>query len=338
MNRVGIVAKPDASQARDVVERLIAWLEERGRSVVLDKETAGLVPHAPVTAVGRADLPGQVDLIIVLGGDGTLLSVSRSVGDLGTPLLGVNLGGLGFLTATTLDEMLPALEAFLDGRMVIDERMMLAARVRRDGAVVADFLALNDVVIMKSAMSRIIDFTVAVDGQAATAYRADGLIISTPTGSTAYNLSTGGPILFPTMDAVVLTPICSHTLTNRPIVLPADQRIYAGGGGSIRPYGWQLAGPLASNNDPIGGRSSLVLNLEARIKITETIGIVPFFDAGSYYESPVPQLGRTLLYGVGLGARYYTAFGPLRLDLATPLHKRSADSPIQVYISLGQAF
>ncbi len=191
MNRVGIVAKPDASQARDVVERLIAWLEERGRSVVLDKETAGLVPHAPVTVVGRVDLPGQVDLVIVLGGDGTLLSVSRSVGDLGTPLLGVNLGGLGFLTATTLDEMLPALEAFLDGRMVVDERMMLAARVRRDGAVVADFLALNDLVIMKSAMSRIIDFTVAVDGQAATAYRADGLIIS----------------------------------TNRPIVLPGTQRI-----------------------------------------------------------------------------------------------------------------
>jgi translocation and assembly module TamA len=120
--------------------------------------------------------------------------------------------------------------------------------------------------------------------------------------------------------------------------LPSDQRIYAGGGGSVRPYGWQMAGPLASNNVPIGGKSSLVLNLEARIKVTETIGVVPFVDAGSYYESPVPQLGRTPLYGVGLGLRYYTAFGPLRLDLATPLHKRSGDSPIQVYISLGQAF
>jgi len=120
--------------------------------------------------------------------------------------------------------------------------------------------------------------------------------------------------------------------------LPADQRIYAGGGGSIRPYGYQLAGPLDIGNKPIGGKSSLVLNLEARVKITENIGIVPFVDAGSYYESPVPQVGRTLLYGVGLGLRYYSAFGPLRLDLATPLHKRSADSPIQVYISLGQAF
>src|SRR5215469_1383958 len=120
--------------------------------------------------------------------------------------------------------------------------------------------------------------------------------------------------------------------------LPSDQRIYAGGGGSIRPYGYLMSVPLAPNNVPIGVRSSLVMNLEARVKITETIGIVPFFDAGSYYESPVPQLDRTLLYGVGLGLRYYTAFGPLRLDLATPLHKRSGDSPIQVYISLGQAF
>jgi translocation and assembly module TamA len=139
--------------------------------------------------------------------------------------------------------------------------------------------------------------------------------------------------------AILAGKLAFGTLDGAPLSqLPADQRIYAGGGGSIRPYGWQLAGPLAPNNDPIGGRSSLVLNLEARIKITETIGIVPFFDAGSYYESPVPQLGRTLLYGIGVGARYYTAFGPLRLDLATPLHKRSADSPIQVYISLGQAF
>jgi translocation and assembly module TamA len=139
--------------------------------------------------------------------------------------------------------------------------------------------------------------------------------------------------------AILAGKLALGSLDGAPLAqLPADQRIYAGGGGSIRPYGWQLAGPLASNDKPIGGRSSLVLNLEARIKITETIGVVPFVDAGSYYESPVPQLGRTLLYGVGLGLRYYTAFGPLRLDLATPLHKRNADSPIQVYISLGQAF
>ena len=120
--------------------------------------------------------------------------------------------------------------------------------------------------------------------------------------------------------------------------LPADKRIYAGGGGSVRAYGYQMAGPLDANNNPIGGRSSLELSLEARIKITQTIGIVPFFDAGSYYTSPVPQLGKQIFYGPGLGLRYYTPFGPVRLDIATPLRRRSADSPVQLYISLGQAF
>jgi NAD+ kinase len=223
--RVGIVAKPDAAEAPGVVRRLIEWLGARGLAVLLDKETASLVADLSLPQASRSDLPGQVDVIVVLGGDGTLLGIARAVGDLGVPILGVNLGGLGFLTATTLDEMMPALEAFLAGRMVIEERMMLAARVRRNAAAGGEFLALNDVVIMKSAMSRIIDLSVAVDGEPATAYRADGLIIATPTGSTAYSLSAGGPILFPTMDAVVLTPICSHTLTNRPIVLPGTQRI-----------------------------------------------------------------------------------------------------------------
>jgi translocation and assembly module TamA len=139
--------------------------------------------------------------------------------------------------------------------------------------------------------------------------------------------------------AVIAARVGLGSLDGAPLApLPADQRIYAGGGGSLRPYGYQMAGPLDAEGVPIGGRSSLVFNLEARVKITETIGIVPFVDAGSYYETSLPQLGRTMLWGVGLGLRYYTAFGPLRLDLATPLKKRSADSPVQVYISLGQAF
>ena len=141
------------------------------------------------------------------------------------PILGVNLGGLGFLTATTLEELFPALEAVLRGEYAAEERMVLVARLTRGGSPLAEQLALNDVVITKSALSRIIDLDVRADGQPMTAYRADGLIISTPTGSTAYNLSAAGPILFPTMDAVVLTPICSHTLTNRPIVLPASIRL-----------------------------------------------------------------------------------------------------------------
>ena len=225
MTRVGVVAKPDAVGAREALLRLLEWLEVRGLPATLEKETAALVPAAAVAVTGKPDLPPQSDLIVVLGGDGTLLSMARAVGDLGVPLLGVNLGGLGFLTATTLDKMIPALEAFVAGRMAIDERMMLTARLVRNGQRLGEYAALNDLVITKSAMSRIINLSVSVEGQYATAYRADGLIISTPTGSTAYSLSAGGPILFPTMDAVVLTPICSHTLTNRPIVLPAAHRI-----------------------------------------------------------------------------------------------------------------
>lgn len=225
MKRVGLVAKPDAVEAQRVVLTLLDWLGARGLAVVLEKETAGLAPGAPVAAARKSDLPGQVDALIVLGGDGTLLSMARAVGDLGVPILGINLGGLGFLTATTLDELLPAMEALLAGAMAVEERMMLSARLTRGGQTVGEYVALNDVVITKSAMSRIIDLAVSVDGRHATAYRADGLIISTPTGSTAYNLSAGGPILFPTMDAVVLTPIAPHTLSNRPIVLPGAQRI-----------------------------------------------------------------------------------------------------------------
>jgi NAD+ kinase len=225
VNRVGIVAKPDAPQAPAALARLVQWLQARGLGVVLDKDSAGLVPALAAPSAARSDLPAQVDFIVVLGGDGTLLSVARTVGELALPLLGVNLGGLGFLTTTTLDEMPAALAAFLDGRMAVEDRMMLTARVRRDERVAGAFLALNDVVIMKSAMSRIIDLAMAVDGLPATAYRADGLIVATPTGSTAYSLSAGGPILLPTMDAVVVTPVCSHTLTNRPIVLPGTSRI-----------------------------------------------------------------------------------------------------------------
>ena len=225
MTRVGLVAKPDAPAAPALLLRLVEWLTSRGLSVTLEKETAGLVPSAAAATVRKSDLPGQCDFIIVLGGDGTLLSMARAVGDLGVPLLGINLGGLGFLTATTVEEAVAAVDAYLGGRMAIDERMMLAARVVRRGQSVGEYAALNDVVITKSAMSRIINLEVSVQGEYATAYRADGLIISTPTGSTAYCLSAGGPILFPTMDAVVIVPIASHTLTNRPIVLPGHQRI-----------------------------------------------------------------------------------------------------------------
>jgi NAD+ kinase len=223
VTRVGIVAKTDAPEA--VVTGLLEWLHARNVAVMLEKETATLAPAATVAVATKSELPSLVDLIVVLGGDGTLLSMARAVGDLGVPLLGVNVGGLGFLTATTLDEMFPAVEAALAGRMRVDDRMLLHAHVVRNGETLGDYVALNDVVITKSAMSRIINLSVSVEAQHATSYRADGLIISTPTGSTAYCLSAGGPIVYPAVDAIVLTPIASHTLTNRPIVLPGAHRI-----------------------------------------------------------------------------------------------------------------
>ncbi len=225
MKRLGIVAKTDRDEARTVVPQLLRWCAERDIQPILEKDTAGLCPQATCGVVGRSELPSHSDLLLVLGGDGTLLSMARMVGDLGVPILGVNLGGLGFLTALTVEELFPALEAYLRDELVIEDRMLLEARVYRQGERLGEYAALNDVVITKSAMSRIIWLEVAVDGDFATGYRADGLIVSTPTGSTAYCLSAGGPIVYPTMDAVVLTPICSHTLTNRPIVLPATQRI-----------------------------------------------------------------------------------------------------------------
>jgi NAD+ kinase len=225
VKRIGIVAKRDTREAPAAVARLVDWLRTRHLPIIVDKDTGDLLPGGDVTVVNRDELSAQVDVLIVLGGDGTLLSAARAVGDVGVPIFGVNLGDLGFLTTTTLDEMFPALEALLAGRMAIEERMILAARVQRNGEWLREHVALNDVVIMKAAMSRIINLAVSVEGQHAIRYRADGLIVSTPTGSTAYNLSAGGPILFPVMDAIVLTPVCSHTLTNRPIVLPAALRV-----------------------------------------------------------------------------------------------------------------
>ena len=225
MRRLGAVAKTDAAEAPGALRMLAAWAAERGLALLVEKEAADLVADLHLATARKADLPSDSDLLIVLGGDGTLLSVARAVGDLAIPIVGVNLGDLGFLTATTLDEMIPALDALLRGEMVIEERMMLATRVYRDGQVVGTWLGLNDTVITKAAMSRIINLSVSIDGQHAILYRADGLIVSTPTGSTAYSLSAGGPILYPTMDAVVLTPICSHTLTNRPIVVPGAQHV-----------------------------------------------------------------------------------------------------------------
>lgn len=223
MRAVGIATKPRRPEAAEVVRALLAWLEERGCGALIDHETAALLGRKD--GLPRERLTAQADLVVVLGGDGTLLSVARTAALREVPLLGVNLGGLGFLTEVPMDELFPVLAAVLDGEVKPTRRLMLACQVSRGGATVADYVALNDAVINKGAMSRIIDLETFIDGEYVTTYRADGLIVSTPTGSTAYCLAAGGPILYPTLGALVLTPICPHTLTNRPVVVPDTVRI-----------------------------------------------------------------------------------------------------------------
>ncbi len=219
--RVGIVMKPHWPEAREVLRQLIPWLKGKACEVVLDIETATLA-GAGETGLAKADVSRAADLVVVLGGDGTLLSVARLVESGEVPILGVNLGGLGFLTEITLDELYPVLGAVLSGKYRASRRMLLQVTVRRGGEPIAEDIVLNDAVMTKAALARIVDLEVFVEHEYVTTYRADGLIISTPTGSTAYGLSAGGPILFPTMHALILVPICPHTLTNRPLVLPEE--------------------------------------------------------------------------------------------------------------------
>jgi len=221
--RIGIISKPKKKDAGDILSRLVKWLKERGTEPIMDKETAGLIDEK--SHYTRQDIATLSEFVIVLGGDGTLLSVARLIGEKGTPILGVNLGSLGFLTEVTLDEMYPLLDQILSGEMIIDDRGMLEASIQREGKEVARYSVLNDVVINKGALARMILMETRVDGHYLNTYRADGLILSTPTGSTAYSLSAGGPIVYPTVGAVIISPICPHTLTNRPIVVPDDVTI-----------------------------------------------------------------------------------------------------------------
>lgn len=218
--RIGIVAKTHRPRSASTVRRLVRWLSRRpGCRVMVESETAA-ASKAGLPGTGREELARRCDLVVVIGGDGTLLSMARVVAGRGTPLLGVNLGSLGFLTEVPLHQLFPTLRQVLQGKFAFDRRLMLEARVLRRGRAIKSLSLLNDVVINKSALARIIDLSITVDGRLLTTYKADGLIVSTPTGSTAYSMSAGGPIVYPNLQAMVMTPICPHTLTNRPIVLP----------------------------------------------------------------------------------------------------------------------
>ena len=227
MKVIGVLARPDLVEAGPTVRGLVKWLQERGVRPCLDPATAALggaeASSACHVASGR-EVAAEADALVVLGGDGTLLAASRLL-DRSVPVLGVNFGSLGFLTEIALPELYPTLEALLEGRHQSEERRLLHAVVQRAGKADAEADVLNDVVITKGGGSRIIELDVSVDGLFVSAFRADGLIVSSPTGSTAYNLAAGGPILHPTLPAIVLTPICPHMLANRPLVVGDDVRI-----------------------------------------------------------------------------------------------------------------
>lgn len=215
---VGIIYKHHHQPAKNEALKLEAWFQNRGIKVFPQEMSAETVGEG----VSRKNLfiPENVDWVVVLGGDGTLLGAARQVVRYGAPILGVNLGGLGFLTCIPLERLYPVVETMVSGGLQVESRMMLETTVSRDRKQVIRFQVLNDVVINKSTLARIIDLNVVINDVFVTTFRADGLIISTPTGSTGYNLSAGGPILYPTIETFVLTPICPFTLTNRPIIVP----------------------------------------------------------------------------------------------------------------------
>jgi NAD+ kinase len=221
MVRVAIVCKPQKEEVTRLLPELIAWLRQRGYEPLLDEEGGKYTAAAP--AVNRAEMPGYAPrLVIVLGGDGTLLSVARIFAATGTPILSVNLGFLGFLTEVRLADLYATLDGWCKDCYELDERSMLHAELWREGASHSSFEALNDVVVSKGDIARMGEFTVELDGKKVADFRADGVIVSTPTGSTAYTLAANGPILTPDVDALVVTPICPHLLTLRPIVVRGD--------------------------------------------------------------------------------------------------------------------
>jgi len=225
MPYAAVISKPQKPELCEILAEVVDWFAAHGYECVLDPESAGYL-NRPEAAVERPEMPSYKPMLCVtLGGDGTLLSAARAFAHSDTPILGCNLGSLGFLTEVPLAELFTTLEAWKDGTAFIDSRNMMHAQLLRDSQAPREWLALNDVVLAKGAIARMGEFMVEVDGQFVARFRADGVIVSTPTGSTAYTLAAGGPILIPSLDAMVLTAICPHLLTIRPIVVAGGSEI-----------------------------------------------------------------------------------------------------------------
>ncbi len=220
---IGILTKPKFPEVRSTLQAVVSWLRERHIEVVLDVTSAALLGEPG--GIQKTQLASKSDVLLVLGGDGTMLNAARLAGERSIPILGVNMGGLGFLTEVRLEHLYPSLERVFANDFVLDERIMLKTHIHRHGETVAQGVVLNDVVISKGTLARMIELRIAIQGQFVTNLRGDGLIVSTPTGSTAYSLSAGGPIINPAVRSVTLAPICPHTLTHRPLLVPADAQI-----------------------------------------------------------------------------------------------------------------
>lgn len=277
---VGIISRPRREDVAAVVPGLIAWLTSRNLEVSYDEETAEFI-SASGRQRTREQIAAKVDFLIVLGGDGTLLSAARAAAERHIPILPVNLGGLGFLTSVTLDELYPLLEQVLAARHQVSERVMLQAQILRGGSPIETNRALNDAVLSKGSVARMIDLDLYIDGDFVSKYRADGLIVSTPTGSTAYSLSAAGPIVHPVVAAFVITPICPHTLSDRPLVVPDTAEIEIGCLGDT-PATLALDGQIALDVQP-----------DDRVRITraaETISLVRAPNK-TYYEVLRNKLG-----------------------------------------------
>jgi len=232
VSRVGFILKPDKSQAGVLVEQLAAWLRERGHTAIVTTEDQ--IAPAGAEVVPEEQLGEVIDLAVVLGGDGTMLRASRLVADQGRPVLGINLGQLGFLTGFAPETATEHLEAALGGRLARTQRMRLAVTFKRSGAAPIVRYALNDAVVHQGAMARLVEIEAFIDDELVSIYRSDGLIIATPTGSTAYNMAAGGPIVVPGQNAMTLTPICAHSLTNRPLIVSASSTIRLTLGADVR--------------------------------------------------------------------------------------------------------
>jgi NAD+ kinase len=224
MLQAAIISKPQKPEVAGILRDLIAWLEARHYHFLLDPDSAAYI--AAPNPIERVDLPKhKPNLVIVLGGDGTLLAAARAFARTTTPILSVNLGSLGFLTEIPLSDLYTTLEAWCDNCAEIEVRSMMHAEHIRDGEIIQQWDALNDVVIAKGTIARMGDFSVEIDRQLVATFRADGVIVSTPTGSTAYNLAANGPIVMPSVNAMLVTPICPHLLTIRPIVTPGESTV-----------------------------------------------------------------------------------------------------------------